>query len=204
MTKFLLPILLGLAVPGATTVSDMDDFTAIKQQLADAGCIRLEFTSIIESDIFDTVDSTDGEACLASDGRYRISLGDDEYLYDGKLLYTYSADNNQVTVEKLDTTIENSQEVTFLSRLDELYETMPTNDRNRYHLRLREAPEADLPGSMTVLVGGDPPVIQSLEFYDINDDFNQLILYHQQLDSACAEDDFVPDFPESAETVKLF
>jgi len=203
MAKHFLLIVLGLTVVIAVAAA-ADNFDTIKKQLTEADCVRLEFVSIIESEVFDLVDSAYGAACLASDGRYHVTIGQDVYLYDGALLHSFSYESNQVTLEKLDDKIDHSQEITFLTRLDELYETHPLPTRNSYQLRRRPGAEGDLPDSLTAVVGGDPPVIQHLEFYDINDDFNRLELFNQRLDSACTDDDFRPAFPDSAETVKLF
>ena len=181
-----------------------DDFDRVKSRLAGAGCVRLEFASIIESEIFDLVDSTSGTACLASDGRYHVTLGPDSYLYDGRLLWSFSHENNQVLIETVGDTTGHGREITFVTRLDEFYDTFSLPTRNRYRLLLRPGITGDLPDSMTVVIDGDPPAIRRLEYYDINDEFNRIELLNQQLDSVCADDDFIPAFPDSVETVKLF
>ncbi len=188
----------------STVAETEDDFDRIKSRLAGAGCVRLEFVSIIESEIFDLVDSTSGTACLASDGRYHVTLGPDSYLYDGRLLYSFSYENNQVLIETVGDTTDYGREITFVTRLDEFYETFSLPTRERYRLLLRPGIAGDLPDSMTVVISGDPPTIRRLEYYDINDEFNCIELLNQQLDATCADDDFTPAFPDSAETVKLF
>ena len=193
-----------MALALSTDAEAGDDFDRIKSRLAEAACVRLEFVSIIESEIFDLVDSTSGTACLASDGRYHVTLGPDSYLYDGRLLYSFSYENNQVLIETVGDTTDHGREITFVTRLDEFYETFSLPTRNRYWLLLRPGITGDLPDSMTVLISGEPPVIRRLEFYDINDEFNRIELLNQQLDTICADDDFTPAFPDSAETVKLF
>ena len=188
-----------------SVIAQADDyFDRIKSRLAGAGCVRLEFVSIIESEIFDLVDSVSGTACLASDGRYHVTLGPDSYLYDGRLLWSFSYENNQVLIETVGDTTDHAREITFVTRLDEFYETFSLPRGNRYRLLLRPGIAGDLPDSMTVLISGNPPVIRRLEYYDINDEFNRIELLSQQLDTICADDDFTPAFPDSAETVKLF
>ncbi len=77
-----------------------DTFSEIKKKLKKATCMHFEFISIIESDIFETVDSTYGNAQMAKDGRYNIALGTDVYAYDLKRYFTYVPDNNQLIIEK--------------------------------------------------------------------------------------------------------
>ncbi|MCK4460705.1 MAG: outer membrane lipoprotein carrier protein LolA [candidate division Zixibacteria bacterium] len=202
--KYLLSTVLCMVLVLSVIAQADDDFDRIKNRLAEAGCVRLEFVSIIESEIFDLVDSMRGTACLASDGRYYVTLGPDNYLYDGRLLYSFSHENNQVLIEEVGDTTDYGREITFVTRLDEFYETIFLPTRNRYRLFLRSGITGDLPDSMTVVIDGDPLAIRRIEFYDINDEFNRIELLSRQLDSVCADDDFIPAFPDSAETVKLF
>lgn len=183
--------------------ADSGPFDAVKKRLASAGCVRLDFINIIHSDIFDMVDSTHGSACLASDGRYLVTLGDDTYLYDGTHLHSYSRENNQVVIESIDPDSDAGSGVTFLTHLEELFETEAGSSDNSFRLRRRKNSEGDLPDSMTVVINREKLQIDRLEFFDINEEFNVFELLNQQLDSLCTETDFRPNFPDSVETVKL-
>ena len=132
-----------------------------------------------------------------------MSLGDDTYLYDGTDLHSYSKDNNQVVVEAVDPDADAGREVTFLTRLEELFETRGRDSEDSYRLRRRKGSMEDLPDSMTVTVDPENLRIDRLEFFDINEEFNVIELLNQRLDSACTEVDFIPNFPDSVETVKL-
>lgn len=203
MMRRLLWSVLGIVALWQLAASESGRFDAVKERLASAACVRLDFINIIHSDIFDIVDSTFGSACLASDGRYRVMLGDDTYLYDGTDLHSYSKENNQVVIEAIDPDADAGSEVTFLTHLEEFFETSAPASGNSYRLRRRKHSVGDLPDSMTVILDPEKLQIDRLEFFDINDEFNIIELLNQQLDSACTEADFTPNFPDSVETVKL-
>ena len=203
MRQRLLWPVLGIVALCHSATPDSGRFDAVKERLASAECVRLDFVNIIHSDIFDIVDTSFGSVCLASDGRYQVRLGDDTYLYDGRDLHSYSKENNQVVVETVDADSDAGSEVTFLMRLEELFETKAQQTANSYNLLRRKDSVGDLPDSMTVIIDPEKLQIDRLEFYDINDEFNIIELLHQQLDSACTETDFAPNFPDSVETVKL-
>lgn len=203
MTRRLLWSVLGIVALWHPAASESGRFDRVKERLASAECVRMDFINIIHSEIFDIVDSTTGSACLASDGRYRVRLGDDTYLYDGSDLHSYSRENNQVVVEAVDPDSDAGREVTFLTRLEELFETKGQPTANSYRLSRRKDSMEDLPDSMTVIVDPERLLINRVEFYDINDEFNIIELLNQNLDSACTDRDFTPNFPDSVETVKL-
>ncbi len=193
-----------LAMIGVTSFAAEDRFGAIKDQLAEAPCVQFDFISVVESDIFDVIDSTGGMAVLARDGRYRIEIGPDTYLNDGEFLFCYAPDNNQVTIEPHDSSGGIDEEVSFLTRLDEIYQTHDLKTDGCYRLVRRDSTSSDLPDTMIVWLDEDHQRIERLEFFDINDDHNALILLGQELRTTCREQLFVPDFPDSVERVRLF
>ncbi|RME23636.1 MAG: outer membrane lipoprotein carrier protein LolA [Candidatus Zixiibacteriota bacterium] len=180
-------------------------FRQLSSDLSSAACVELTFINIMASDVFKTVDSTDGTAVLAHDGRYRIRIGGDEYLFDGHRLYSYSADNNQVTVETVDSTTEQSKSVAFLTRLDDWYTADVIRPSRTYRLiKRQEAPDGTLPDSMRVTIDAEKRRLRRVAYFDINDDRHEIVITGQHLRDSCAEEMFLPDWPDSVETVKLF
>jgi outer membrane lipoprotein-sorting protein len=192
-----------LSILTVTAVADTDQFGEIKNRLAESPCVQFEFLSIVESDVFDLIDTTAGVATLARDGRYRIEIGGDTYLNDGEFLFGYVPDNNQVTIEPQDGG-GGLDEVSFLIRLDKIYQTFAMEHENTFRLVRYDTTSGDLPDTMTVWLDENSQRIARLEFFDINDDRNLLVLLKQELQSACAESTFVPNFPDSADRVRLF
>ncbi len=202
-------IILGslLALPpvlaGADDSADEEQFARVAETLSSAGCIELDFLSIIVSDIFNTVDTIDGHAVLADDGRYNIRMDNDRYLYTGDLVYNYSAPNNQVVVERVSPDMVVGDQISFLTRLDLWYHYRATEREGVFRLWKNDSIHGDIPDSMTALINLETTTMQSLSYYDINDELNRVIFRHQSLSTDCADSLFTPDFPDSADVLRL-
>lgn len=186
----------------ASLVFAADDFTAIKLRLAQAPAVKFYFQSITESVIFESVDSLEGTAIICHDGRYRAEIGSDVFIYDGHLLFSYSPDNNQLVIEKPAEASAVGEEITFLTKLHEYYESITLVSGEKYRLyRLAEAPSS-LPDSLILHINGR--FIDEISFFDLNLDLNRIavdtVVYLDYCDSLV----FIPDFPDSTETVKLY
>ncbi len=182
---------------------DQDRFEIVKKQLTEAACTRIEFLSIIESDIFDLVDTAEGSAYLARDGRFRVAVGMDLYLYDLQRLYSYSSENNQVVIEDVTGGADVGKEVSFIVHFDELYETRVIEAGRSYQLVKKSDRATDTPDSLTVYLAPDTLVLERLEYLDVNEEPNVIIILHQGTDTRCEDSQFQPRFPDSVETVRL-
>ena len=202
MSRQLVSILGGVFLIAGSAVAG-DSFEKIKKDLAESGCVHFDFLSIIESDIFDSVDSSFGEAYLSSDGRYLITLGDDQYLYDLEFLYSYSSENNQVTVEKPPDGAGVGEEISFIAHLDEYYETLAVIPDREYRLLRKAGSVADIPDSLYLYVDRNELALDQVEYFDINEELNRLQFIKQETSAACDSNLFEPNFPDSVETIKL-
>lgn len=187
----------------AAVVSAGDRFETIKDRLADATCVELEFLSVVESDIFETVDTAVGRAYIAADGRYRVSIGPDEYLFDGRSLYSYSRPNAQVVIEPSTGSGSAGEEVSFLTGLDEHYRADPIEPGKRYRLIRRDGVASSLPDTMTVMLHPDSLWFESLEYFDVNDELNRIVIRQQKLYETCDTSRFAPAYPDSVERIHL-
>jgi hypothetical protein len=189
-----------LAVP---SVRAEDSFGRIKKHLAEAACCRFEFLNLLSSEVFDRVDSVFGTAAMARDGRYRVTVNSDSYLYDNTNVYSYSAANNQLVIERPGPGSVNSDQISFVTRLDEWYRTFTVKSDSLYRLVRKDKVAGDVPDSMLVRIDPVHDRIREIQFYDVNDDLNRVIILKQNTDPQCDERRFVPDFPDSVETIRL-
>ncbi len=180
-----------------------DTFDKIKQAFKQAGCVQLTFVSIIESSIFETIDSVNGSAIIDGSGKYLVTLGKDKYLYDGQDLFSYSHDNNQVVIERVDPDDSFGAEVSFITRLDEIYKTTILNPDSSYHLVKATQGFANVPDSLVVTIDKRARAIRAIEYLDVNEEKNRIVFVHQSLSGRCDSVPFIPDFPDSAERVRL-
>jgi hypothetical protein len=197
---FLAFLLLSLGIGEAKSE---DRFDRIKRDLKDAACAEFRFISVLESDIFETVDTTSGWAILASDKRYFVKLERDQYLFDLEKLFSYSEENNQVLVEKSVAESGSNAEFTFLSRLDELYKSYVITPDKRYRLIHRQSGGDNLPDSMVVTLSDDSLRLETLEYFDINEERNLIVILEQKLYLRCKESWFIPDFPDTVKWIEM-
>lgn len=186
-----------------TAASAGDRFETIKNSLADATCVELQFLSIVESDIFETVDTATGQAYIAADGRYRVSIGPDEFLFDGSALYSYSRPNAQVVIEPSTGGGSAGEEVSFLTGLDEHYRSAPLEPGKKYRLIRRDGLTSSLPDTMTVTLHPDSLWFEGMEYLDVNDDLNRIVILQQKLYHTCDSNRFAPVYPDSVEQIHL-
>ncbi len=199
--RIILTIWLSLTL--ATTVAGKDIFDKIKASLAEADCCHLEFVSVIESDVFDQVDSIYGVALIASDGRYDLLLGEDRYSFDLHRTYSFSSENNQVVIEKPVQGSHPDEQVTFVTSLDRYYTTEVLKPDSLYRLVIRPNIEAEIPDSLVVSIDADAEMIDRIEYYDINEELNRFTILKQTIGIKCDEQRFTPVFPDSVEKLRL-
>lgn len=181
-----------------------DRFETIKKDFAASSCTYFAFLSTIESSVFDQVDSAFGDAYIENNGKYHVRIGTDEYIYDRHHLYTWSRANNQVTVETADDGGAGTDQVSFVTRLDEFYTTRPVKTGTEYRLTRKAGLSQNLPDSLLVYLDSAAPKISQIEYRDINGEINRLRFSDQKTSLECDSSRFVPDFPDSVEVINLW
>jgi hypothetical protein len=202
MTKATLTVLMLLSATSGV-LGQKDPFQDLKASMAGAACCRYEFLSIIESGVFETVDTTRGTALIAADGRYYIAIGPDEYLKTSDSLYSYSRAENQLVVEATAPGAEAQESVSFITRLDDYYSTSIRVPARRYFLTRTDTAAVSLPDSLTVSLTEGTPRLDRLEYFDANDDRNQIVFRKCEYLDRCDEAALTPHFPDSAEVIHL-
>ena len=178
-----------------------DSYDSIKKKLQNAECLQYQIISVVESDIFETVDSTIGDAYIDKNGRYNITLGDEKYLYDLKTYYTYVASNNQLILEKGDAN--SNDDILFITKLDEFYKSYILHPDLEYRLLKKENIIGDFPDSLIIKTDKKKNEIIEISFYDINEELNRIIFISQRYQPFCNDSLFIPNFPDSVERIKL-
>lgn len=182
-----------------------DRFDDLKKKLSSAKCSHFEFVCITESDIFESVDSINGSAWMARDGRYSVNLGTDKYLFDGELLYTYSAENEQVVIEKVDPEHNAlGAEVSFIIHLDEYYRSRVIQPDREYTLFRLDSAQTSIPDTLQLFLDVQTGRISRLIYYDENKDRQQILISAQKLYDRCQPESFNPKWPDGTEIVKLY
>ncbi len=204
MNRVKLVIALFAGLLGGYTYPAVDPLTEIKQGMRRAACCRFEFISALESEVFDSVDSTLGTALIARDGRYQIEIGSDVYTRTAEHLFSYSRVQNQVTEERLGAAARADEEIGFITRLDDFYHTNVISPGLTYLLLKHDSSAVGLPDSLTLYLAGDPPQLDRLEYLDINEEVNRVIFLSSEYLRECNDSALEPRFPDSVEIIKLY
>ena len=185
----------------SNNLADDDPLQVLMDRMAAADCCRFEFISILESDVFETVDSTAGTALISAGDRYDITLGPDRYLRTDEFLYSYSGENEQVTLEQVESSIVPEETIRFITQLDRHYLIHPVSDK--YSLVRKPEIDSNLP-LMIVLTLTEAGELGRLEYIDDNGDTNQIVIIEASYQPECDSTAFAPQFPDSTEFIKLY
>ena len=132
-----------------------------------------------------------------------MNVGTEEYLYDGTLLQTYSSQTNQVIIEAPAGDLFVGSEIALITRLDDYYRTTPVKPGSEYSLAKTDTSDTQLPAQITVLLKTATGGIDALVYDDINGDRNRVVFLKERLSDTCPDNSFVPNFPKSAERIRL-
>lgn len=199
-----LQILILSSLLSVSSLAQVDALEDIKRRMSQADCCRFEFISILESDLFDSVDSTLGWAEIAGDGQYRLAIGPDEYLRIDDKLYAYSKENNQVTIERVGQTDPAGEGISFITRLDTFYKTEILKAGREYRLERLDGVADNMPMVMTLFLTAGAGELDRLEYFDQNDDLNRIVFIASTYLPACDGSVLEPRYPDSTEIIKLY
>ena len=186
---------------GLHVLADDDPLHLVLDQMAVAECCHFEFLSILESDVFESVDTTAGTALIGAGSHYNISLGPDRYLRTDEFLYSYSGENEQVTVERVGSTEAPDETIRFITQLDHYYKIKWVTDK--YMLTRKAGLESNLP-QMILLTLNESGGLGRLFYIDDNGDTNRIVIVDSSYRTECDSASFVPDFPNTTEVIKLY
>jgi outer membrane lipoprotein-sorting protein len=192
-----------LAINLTSSADENDKFDAIKKKIAEAALIKIDFLIEVESKIFEDTDSLYGSLAIASDGRYNAEINNDIYLYDGKVLWEYSAENNQATKKTLKDDEYFENRLIFLKELDRHFKSKVIIPDSTYQLFRMERADKALPDSMYLFIDGEAEAIALIEYFDLNEDLNLVHIENQVLSDSIDPDMFHINLPDSAEIISL-
>jgi outer membrane lipoprotein-sorting protein len=178
-----------------------DKFEKIKHEYSSAGMVSFDIEMIVESKIFDDIDSTAGEISIARDGRYYAQLNDDIFLFDGKCIWEYSTENNQATKQCLKSHEHFDSQLTFIKNLDEYYKTSVIEKDAVYRLMKIDNADESLPDTLMVYL--KKTGLLKIEYLDLNDDLNKIYILQETVSDSLTNEPFKINLPDSVEIITL-
>ena len=199
---YCIPIAVALISLSSFAMGD-DLFDKIEKELSSAAMVTLKVEVINRSKIFNSADTSAGDISIAGDGRYSAHLNDDIYLFDGKCIWEFSAENNQATKQCLKDGEKFENRLFFLKDLDKHYASQVIHKKTQYLLTLRNKKSASLPDSLTVHLNSRLGLISKINYRDLNNDLNEVIIKKQSLFNRVDTTSFQIRLPDSTEIINL-
>ncbi|HDL04435.1 MAG TPA: hypothetical protein ENH25_09920 [candidate division Zixibacteria bacterium] len=168
---------------------------------AEARMINFDVRISVVSEIFGSTDTTFGDITIADDGRYAAHIGNDSYIFDGKCIWEYSADNNQATKSCLKEGELFENELFFIKNLRKYYKVALEKEDTLF-LLVKTNPESNqLPDSLNMILREGR--ISDMDYFDLNRDLNRVHIIHESLFDKVDPTVFKAEFPDSTEVISL-
>lgn len=179
-------------------------YERVVADLAKPGCTEVTFLSIIRSQVFEFEDTLAGVARMDDEGRYDITVGSDRYLCDLKHIYEYAQSTNQVVIVSFDSSSSGAHQLTCFTDIDRYYHLVEVVvGGKQYQLARRQGVGLDIPETLAISVDGKTERVSRMEYLDINDDLNTIMILNTETGTDCPPEYFLPNFPDSVERVYL-
>jgi len=175
----------------------------IKKDWSAAKLIRFDVLIAIQSEVFNTVDSTSGNIVIAEDGRYRANIGDELSLFDGKCIWEVSFANLQAICQCLKEGERFENRLIFLKDINSYYRTASSIKGDGYLLVKNQGIGEALPDSINLYLDRKAGRVSFLEYYDLNSEKNTVFLHDVKLQSVVEDVIFKYVPSDSIEVITL-
>lgn len=178
-------------------------FEKIERRLSSSPQVEISFKHIVVSEFFDTADTLQGKVTFTNDGRYLTDLGQDQYLFDGECLWEYSLTYAQATRNCLEAGQRIDDSFLFFRNFEEYYSITEETTDSVYKLTILPERRGGAPDSLRIVINPGAERIETMEYYDINEELNLLVIgkesFFETIDSLL----FSARFPDSVEIIEI-
>ncbi len=205
---FVLVFLLVACSRNAAAVGSNQLAQQVEEKYRSLKSLFMDFVRITRSEIFETESQIKGKMLLKNPDKYKIQTKDETIVCDGKYVWTYSVENQQVIKNLADRSENLFKPHQYLSDFRSEYlprlEGEEKIDRTRcFKLVLSPKKEDVIIKKMTIWVDEKKLWVRKLEYTDSNDNQVTLIFPHIQTDREIKDTEFVFHTPPGVEEVDL-
>jgi chaperone LolA len=171
--------------------------------------LSVDFTKITRSEIFETESKISGKMLLKNPDKFKIQTKEETITCDGKFVWTYSVENNQVVKDLLDRSENMFKPNQYLSNFRTEYVPRLAGDdkidqTQCFKLVLSPKKEENVfIKKMTIWVDKKSLLAQKLEYKDSNDNLITLIFSHIKTNRKIKDSEFVFQTPPGVEELDL-
>ena len=170
--------------------------------------LSVDFTKITRSEIFETESKIQGKMLLKNPDKFKIQTKEETIACDGKFVWTYSVENQQVVKNLLERSESMFKPNQYLSNFRTDYfshlEGEEKIDQTQcFKLVLSPKKEDVFIKKMTIWVDKKSLLAQKLEYKDSNDNLITLIFSHIKTNRKIKDSEFVFQTPPGVEELDL-
>ena len=170
--------------------------------------LSMNFTKALKSEIFETQKKTKGKMYLKNPNKFRIETKDETIVTNGKFLWTYSEQNEQVIKSRLDRSKNIFRPNQYLSNFRKEYKAKLTGEEKMnktkcYRLVLTPKKEDTFITKMIIWIDKKSLLTKKLEYQDSNDNQITLVFDKIKISKGIKDSKFVFKAPEGVEELDL-
>jgi chaperone LolA len=170
--------------------------------------LSMNFAKTLKSEIFENQKETKGKMYLKNPDKFRIETKEETIVTDGKFLWTYSEENEQVIKSRLDRSKNVFKPNQYLSNFRKEYKAELTGEEKIdktecYKLVLTPKEKDSFITKMIIWIDKKSLLVKKLEYLDSNDNQITLVFDHVKIDKGIEESKFVFKAPEGVEELDL-
>lgn len=170
--------------------------------------LSMDFVRVVRSEVFETESAVEGKMVFKNPDKFRIQTEDETITSDGKFVWTYSAENQQVIKNLADRSRDFFRPYQYLSDFRSMYlprlngEEKVDRDGCFRLLLFPKTKEAFI-RKMTVWVDKKSLLAKRLEYEDSNDNQVTLTFQHIKANHKIKDSEFIYQAPPGVEEVDL-
>ena len=174
-----------------------------RECLAEKPYISFGFTQTIKSDIFETVDTIQGQLMAGEKGRFRLESPEQVVVSDGVQYWSYSVANEQVLVDSV-AKMGDWDPLTILYNPESVFrcESEKRSEENIV-FNMRAVDDRTEPGSFKLRVSNQKLIPLGIEYDDINGSFIKTYINNFKNHSKLPDSLFILQIPPGVEVIEM-
>ncbi|HEX7402008.1 MAG TPA: outer membrane lipoprotein carrier protein LolA [candidate division Zixibacteria bacterium] len=206
---FLMPVfVIVLFHQGRAGITADELASQVERRYRSLSDISMDFTKITRSEVFENPSLVQGKMLLKNPDKFRIETKDEIIVCDGKYVWDYSVENEQVVKSSVDKSESTFQPNQYLSDFRTDYIPSLTGEEKIdkipcFKLLLSSKQEDALIKKMTIWVDKQSYIARKIDYRDSQDNDIVLEFKHVKVDRKIKDTEFVFQAPPGVEEVDL-
>jgi chaperone LolA len=210
VTRYVIPsiLLLLFCMPRGSGEDPQVVLSGLQERYDKLSDLAVDFVQEVHSGVFASVERTSGKMFLASGDKFRMQTDEQTIVSDGKLLWVYSRENKQVTIDKVAKSRDIVRPSDYLFTFRESYTSylLPDTTISKVEcitIQLVCEEKDEFIQQMTLYVGREDLLTHRASYVDING--NNVIIDFSDLkvDKGLPDNLFFFETPKGVEEVRL-